>query len=119
MAKDTGFQGAAHNALTQGTTVKGEIFAEGDFRIDGVFEGNIDCKGKVVIGPKGEARGKIICENAELLGRIEGSVESHGNVSLKQNCVFDGDMLTKTLDIEPGAVFNGSCKMKSEALKNS
>lgn len=111
MAKENASQGIAHNALIQGTLIKGDVFAEGDFRIDGVIEGNIDCKGKVVVGAKGETRGKILCENAELHGKVDGTVEALNNVSLKQTSVFHGEMITKSLDIEPGATFNGTCKM--------
>jgi len=113
MAKENTSQGIAHNALTQGTVIKGDVFAEGDIRVDGVIEGNIDCKGKVVVGEKGETRGKILCENAELLGKIDGNVEASNNVSLKRSCIFQGEMITRTLDIEPGAVFNGTCKMNN------
>lgn len=113
MAKESVPQGAAHNALIQGTVIKGDIFAEGDLRIDGRVEGNIDCKGKVIIGAKGEAVGKIVCENAELSGKVEGNILAKGNVFLKKDSVFQGDMITQTLDIEPGAVFNGSCEMKT------
>lgn len=113
MAKENVAQGIAHNALTQGTVIKGDVYAEGDLRIDGCIEGNIDCTGKVVLGVKGQAYGKIVCENAELSGKVEGNVVASGNVSLKQSCVFQGDMIVHTLDIEPGAVFNGTCTMKT------
>ena len=34
------------NLLSTGTIVKGEIRLNGDFRIDGIFIGSINCKGK-------------------------------------------------------------------------
>ncbi len=112
MAKDVISQGIAHNALAQGTFVKGDIFAEGDLRVDGKIEGNINCQGKVVVGAKGEVTGYIKCENAELMGVVTGNIEVSNNVSLKKNCIYQGGMTTQTLDIEPGAKFNGSCEMR-------
>ncbi len=112
MAKEIISQGITHNSLAQGTFIKGEIHAEGDLRIDGKVEGNIGCKGKVVVGVKGEIFGQIQCENAEIMGCVEGDMKVNGNVSLKQSSVFHGGMITQTLDIEPGALFNGTCKME-------
>jgi len=111
MAKETSGQGIAYSALAFGTKVKGDIYAEGDFRIDGQIEGNIECVGKVVVGSKAEVRGHIKCDSAELLGKIEGNIFAGKNVSLKHSCSYQGSMVVQTLDIEPGAVFNGTCKM--------
>ena len=111
MAKEGISQGISHNALAQGTFVKGELRAEEDIRIDGIIEGDVRCKGKVVIGAKGEVRGHIVCENAEFMGRVEGDVVVNGHISFKQMAIFQGNLTTKTLNIEPGALFNGTCKM--------
>jgi cytoskeletal protein CcmA (bactofilin family) len=53
------------NLLGAGTIVKGEIKLNGDFRIDGMFIGSINCKGKVVVGNTGVVEGEIICQNAD------------------------------------------------------
>lgn len=39
--------------IALGTMVKGTITVEGDLRLDGIIEGNVSCRGKVVIGPQG------------------------------------------------------------------
>ena len=114
MAKEIVSQGSAHNALAQGTFIKGSIRAEEDIRIDGIVEGDINCKGKVVVGAKGEVHGRIICESAEFLGKVEGDIEVFNKVSFKQTAIFQGNLTTKALDIEPGATFNGTCKMGEE-----
>ena len=33
--------------------IKGDCSIDGDMRIDGIVEGNIQCTGKIVIGPEG------------------------------------------------------------------
>ena len=38
------------NMITQGTTLVGDIFSEGDFRIEGNIKGNIKTSGKIVVG---------------------------------------------------------------------
>ncbi len=112
-SKETPSSGIAHNALATGTLIKGNITAEEDFRIDGIVEGNINCKGKVVIGPQGEVYGSVTCPSAEFMGKVFGNVIIQGNLVLKSTCEYKGEVKTQTLEIEPGAIFNGTCKMSS------
>jgi len=107
--------GIAHNAISVGTFVKGDIVAEEDLRIDGRIEGNIECPGKIIIGPNAEILGDIYCNNIDLMGKINGNIEAKETVTLKSQVNFTGKITTKYLDIESGAVFNGNCIMKSES----
>ncbi|MDR0799174.1 MAG: polymer-forming cytoskeletal protein [Dysgonamonadaceae bacterium] len=104
--------GSAHNVITAGTIIKGDIKAEEDFRIDGRVEGTIDCAGKVIVGPDAEVIGNIYCNNADLMGKIRGNIEVQETVSLKHQVNLTGEIITKFLDIESGAIFNGVCKMQ-------
>ena len=66
--KEENTNGGLHNTLAAGTTVKGDIVTETDFRLDGKIEGDVSCSGKIVIGPKGNVTGNIVSTNAEILG---------------------------------------------------
>ena len=50
-----------NNLIGNGTTIKGEIIATGDIRIDGTVIGTMKSNGKVVIGQQGVIEGEIIC----------------------------------------------------------
>ena len=39
----------ALNTIAQDTKIKGNIESDGDIRIDGILEGDLDCKGRVVV----------------------------------------------------------------------
>ena len=58
--KEENTNGGLHNTLAAGTTVKGDIVTETDFRLDGKIEGDVSCNGKIVIGPKGNVTGNIV-----------------------------------------------------------
>jgi cytoskeletal protein CcmA (bactofilin family) len=103
--------GGLHNVLASGTVLTGAVVAESDFRIDGRVEGEINCKGKIVIGQKGSVKGNITTVNAEVFGAIEGSVKSYERLILKSTADVKGDIFIQTLEIEPGAKLNGSCTM--------
>ena len=68
--KEENTNGGLHNTLAAGTTVKGDIVTETDFRLDGKIEGDVSCSGKIVIGPKGNVTGNIVSTNAEILGEV-------------------------------------------------
>ena len=115
--KDENSAGGLHNALAAGTTIKGNIITETDFRLDGKVEGDISCNGKIVIGPKGSVTGNIVSENAEILGEVDGSVKVSAKLILKSTAINKGDIYTQSLEIEPKARFNGACSMCSEKKK--
>lgn len=103
--------GLMFNALTAGSKIVGNITADSDFRIDGLIEGELNCTGKVVIGEAGKVKGAIICQQAEIMGLLDGKVTCHQQLSLRTNGKIQGDVHTKTLIVEPGAIFNGTCSM--------
>ncbi|MDR1222942.1 MAG: polymer-forming cytoskeletal protein [Tannerella sp.] len=103
--------GGLHNVLATGTVLTGTIVTESDFRLDGRVEGEINCKGKIVIGPKGSVKGNILTDNAEIFGTVEGTIRARERLILKSSAVIKGDIFIQTLEIEPGAKLNGSCTM--------
>ena len=109
--KDNSSSGIAHNALAVGTYVKGDIRAEEDFRIDGKVDGSIECAGKVIIGPQAEITGNIQCQNTDLMGTVTGNIMIYEVASLKSSVRFTGEIIAKCVEIEPGAFFDGTCRM--------
>ena len=104
-------QGALYNAITAESKIIGTIVANNDIRIDGTVEGDIQCRGKVVIGEKGFVHGNIQCTNAEVQGRIEGKVEALQTLALRASANIQGDVVTQSLIVEPNAIFCGTCQM--------
>lgn len=107
--------GALYNSLTAGSKIIGKVIADSDFRVDGIIEGDIQCKGKIVIGEKGAIQGDMTCQNADILGCVEGSLKVENTLALRATGSINGDVQTKVLIVEPKAQFNGSCSMKQEA----
>lgn len=105
--------------IAQRTTVTGTVAAEGNLRLDGTVEGNISCKGKIVIGPQGKVKGDIICEAAILHGVLQGDIHVAEELVMKSGCMMNGDVYTCKLEIEPKARFNGTCNTteKSEPVE--
>jgi cytoskeletal protein CcmA (bactofilin family) len=104
--------GTAVNLISQGTEITGDVKSTGDVRIDGVLNGNMVTRGKVVIGPTGRVKGEVECKNSEVSGLIEGKITVTQLLILKASSKINGTIMTDKLSIEPGALFTGNCSMK-------
>ncbi len=111
MAKNNETEPAAINLISNGTEISGDIKSGGDIRIDGGLTGNLNTKGKVVIGVTGRVNGEVICKNSEVSGCVEGKISVSQLLILKASSKILGDIATVKLSIEPGAKFSGNCKM--------
>lgn len=107
-------ESTAINIITDGTIIKGDITATGDFRLDGTLEGNIQLNGKLVIGDSGVVNGNVLCQNANIIGTVNGNISVKELLSLHATARVRGDILINKLSIEPGAVFSGKCRMIDE-----
>ena len=104
------------NLISNGTDITGDIKSNGDIRIDGSLTGNLNTKGKVVIGTTGKVKGEVICKNSEVAGILEGKIIVGQLLNLKASSKIYGDINTNKLSIEPGAMFSGTCKMSDTEI---
>ena len=104
------------NLISNGTDITGDVKSNGDIRIDGSLTGNLNTKGKVVIGTTGKVKGEVICKNSEVAGILEGKIIVGQLLNLKASSKIYGDIATSKLSIEPGAVFSGTCKMSDTEI---
>jgi len=106
-----GGAGHARNNLVKGTVVDGNITSQSDIRIDGTVNGNIQCQAKLVVGPEGYVEGEITCQNAVIEGKLLGNIRAEERLKLGKTASLNGKITTGSLDIEPGASFNGACEI--------
>ncbi len=99
------------NTIGKGTFLEGNVETYGNIRIEGKVTGNIKSKSKVALGPSSQVAGNITSQNADIEGEVKGRIEVADLLVLKATAVVNGDIFTGKLVVEPGAVFNGSCKM--------
>ncbi len=101
----------AVSRISEGTVFKGEIESKSDIRIDGTFEGKITTTGRVVVGEGAFVKGEILCDNADIFGKVEGSLTVRDVLSLKSACEVKGDLEIAKIAVELGSSFDGTCKM--------
>lgn len=101
------------NRLVEGTSVRGDIKTDSNFRLDGELIGTINSLGKLVVGPNGRIEGEISCGNADIEGEVVGNIKVDGLLLLKSTARFTGNIIAQKIGIENGAEFNGNCHMGS------
>lgn len=119
MSKNSISSEKQHNSIAFGTSLKGDVSSNGDFRVDGEIEGTLKCEGKLVLGQQGKIVGEVVCVNAEILGSFNGKLSVEQLLSLKATAKVDGEVTTGKVSIEPGAHFNGSCSMNGTVKKEA
>jgi cytoskeletal protein CcmA (bactofilin family) len=105
-------QASAGNTLIgAGTNINGDVFITGDLRIDGTLIGSIKGNAKVVIGTTGVVMGDIDCSNADIQGKVHGTLHITELLNLRGDAIIEGDVYAGKLQIEPRVTFNGHCHM--------
>lgn len=102
--------------ITKGTTIKGNISTDGGIDLIGTVEGDVECKGKLIIGGcvKGTVKSGEIYANA---AKIEGETISDGSVKIGVGTVVIGN-ITATSAVIAGAV-NGDIDVKGPVIVDS
>jgi cytoskeletal protein CcmA (bactofilin family) len=109
---------ASRNYLSSGTVIEGNIVSSDELYLDGTVKGDVRAATRLVMGKDAVVEGNIVAAEAEIAGRITGTVETKGLLAIKATCVIEGDIVTKSLNVESGSSFNGRCKVGGAADRN-
>lgn len=94
------------------STITGTIDVKGPLRIDGKIKGQVISSDTVTVGAGGEVEAELNCRVATISGKVDGNIIASEKVELQAKAEITGDLKTKSLVIEQGAIFCGSCNMK-------
>jgi cytoskeletal protein CcmA (bactofilin family) len=114
MLKSTSYEGTRSDEATvisRGVKIEGKLSCSGNIRLDGEVQGDISSQGIVIIGENGGVNGQINADSVTIGGKVTGTVRAKDKVVLEAKANLKGDIITKTLLVEAGAVFNGNTKM--------
>ena len=98
--------------LGKETSFEGKMTFQGMFRLEGRFEGEIFDSGTLIVGEAAVVKGKIGVHTVIISGHVEGDLYAKGRVEIHSSGKFYGNVLTSSLIINEGGVFEGCCKME-------
>ena len=112
-------KGKVETILGSGTNIEGDIHTKGSLRVEGEVTGNIKADGDLFVGEEGKVNTEVEARNVIVAGKIEGNVTAKNKLEILPTGKLYGDIKTKTIKIEEGAVFKGSSAPLNESSFNS
>ncbi len=98
-----------NSIIGEGSEFKGEFLINGLLRIDGRFKGTLETDGKVLIGQSGEATTDIKARVVVIGGTVRGNIFASERVIMLSTGRMYGNIITPSLVMEDGVVFDGNC----------
>ena len=106
--------------LTEGVTIKdGNLSGTSGVTIAGVFFGDIDIEGVLIISKSGNFKGNVTADDAYIHGAVEGNISVKGKVHIYTEGKAFGDVLCSSFVVEEGASFRGQCCIADTQAANS
>lgn len=102
---------AVISIIGPGMKVIGDCETDGTLRIEGSVQGSVRAGKAVVVGKDGVVLGDIVTQDALVSGRVEGIVTAASRLELQASSRIDGEVHTARLQLEEGAVLNGTVQM--------
>lgn len=105
--------------IGKGTKIEGTINIEGATRIDGTVTGKLIANDIVTVGSTGVVKAEIRARSIVIGGRVEGNLVASEKVELQAKAELVGDITSKSLLVEHGAIFHGNSRMKDSVSSPS
>ncbi len=105
-------EGNLSGFVGSGTVVTGEANFKAMMRVDGHLSGRVNStSGTLIVGANGKVDANIEVAIAIVHGTVNGDIIATQRLELGRAAKLNGNIQTASLMIEPGALFEGSCKM--------
>lgn len=97
--------------IDNGCEFEGKLCFHGTVRIGGTFRGEIYTPDTLIIGEGARVDAQIDAGTIIISGEVNGSLKAKHRVEIHKPAVFRGDILTPSLSVDEGVIFEGSSKM--------
>ena len=91
-----------------GMKIVGDCDTDGAVRIEGVVQGNIRAGKAVVVGKDGRVEGDIFTQDAVISGSVKGTLRAESRLEVQSTSRIDGEVLAGRMQLEEGALLNGT-----------
>lgn len=95
----------------RGSHFEGKMTFDGTVRIDGSFVGEIVSDDTLIVGEGAELRAELDVATVIVYGTVYGNVTARNGVELHAPAHLVGNIVSPSLLVERGAVFDGQCRM--------
>lgn len=103
--------------IAEQCTLTGDLTTKNSVKVDGRIEGTLRTEGRAIIGETGSIKGDVHAADLLVLGRLEGHVYAQ-RLHLQASAQIHGDIEAETLQVDPGARYQGSVTMRESGAAN-
>jgi cytoskeletal protein CcmA (bactofilin family) len=103
--------GKPETVVGANTSFVGTMKSDGNVRIDGSVEGDVEILGNLIIGETGRVIATIKAQNVHVSGAVKGEITAVEQLEISPTGKVWGDIMTAALHIEPGGLFRGQSAM--------
>ncbi|MDR0486714.1 MAG: polymer-forming cytoskeletal protein [Treponema sp.] len=89
------------------TSLVGNIEAGGFTRIDGSIRGDVNAKGRVVIGDRARMKSNVTGTNITIGGVVYGNIVADGHLIVLSTALIIGDIITRRIQADDGCLIHG------------
>lgn len=105
--------------LGRGSRIEGTLTFQGSVRIDGQVEGKVEAKDTVIVGDSASVVAQINAGTIIIKGSVTGDLTAGKRVELRSPARVLGNIVTPSLIIQDGVVFEGHCSMAGADVRVS
>jgi cytoskeletal protein CcmA (bactofilin family) len=95
--------------------VIGQIYIEGDLRVGGVVEGDVEVTGDVAIDDLAKVKASVTARDVSISGSVVGAIVARKRLEVTRSGSLIGDVRVARLTIQDGATFSGKVSMGAAA----
>jgi len=96
--------------------VIGQLYIEGDLRVAGTIEGEVEATGDVEIDDLAEVKASVAGQDVSIRGHVKGPVTAKKRLLVAKSGSLTGDVRVARLVIQDGASFSGNVAMGAAAV---
>ena len=97
--------------IDHGCEFEGKLCFHGTVRIGGVFRGEIYTPDTLIISEGAKVDAQIDAGIIIIGGEVNGSLRAKHRVEIHKPAIFRGDIITPSLSVDEGVIFEGNSKM--------
>lgn len=97
--------------LDAGSEFHGKLTFQGTLRIGGAFQGEIYTPDTLIIGEGAKVNGEIEAGIVVISGEVQANIKARHRVEIHSPAVFRGSIVTPSLQVDEGVIFEGSSRM--------
>jgi cytoskeletal protein CcmA (bactofilin family) len=109
-----------HSTIGKSIKIKGEITATDPVYIYGTVEGLISAPAhRVTVGKEGIVKADVSAREVVIMGSVNGNLNSGDRVEIRSDGSLTGDLATRRICIEEGAVVTGRIDIRKPSKKET